>query len=59
MVDLSFILLGLVLLLLELVMGGNAVYAELLGTVSALLEAVLPVPQFCKNWKSKSIEGLS
>jgi len=48
-----------VLLLLEFIISGNNVYIELLGAVSALLEAMLPVPQFCKNWRSKSVEGLS
>ena len=48
-----------ILLIAELSVGRNEIYIEFLGAVSAIIEAILAVPQFLKNLKNKSTEGLS
>jgi len=49
----------MLLVIFEFTIGTNILYIESLGILSAIVEATLGIPQFCKNLRNKSTEGLS
>jgi len=58
-IDLAIILIVFVLLMLEVTIGNNTFYIETLGMLSAIAESAPGIPQFYRNCKLKSTEGLS
>lgn len=49
---------ALSLAVLQCVFGTSSLYVSLLGTVALSIEATLPIPQFIKNNRSQSVEGV-
>lgn len=48
----------LTLAVLQIVFGTNSKYVALLGTLALGIEATLPIPQYLKNQRTRSVEGI-